>query len=102
MRYLDSLIVLLLIADKQDFNVGIIYDIFDLFGGIGGINRYGHGSNLHGADIGNRPTRHIMRKNADFLLNAYTVGKQGVGQLINVILKLAPSNFLPNVLFKKT
>ena len=66
---LQYLIILFLVTHENDLHLRIVNNKLGLFGGVRSINRYGDGTHLQCTDVGDRPTRHIMRENTNFILN---------------------------------
>ena len=95
-----GLIVLVLLANKEDAHLGIgEHELYLLLGG-GGIEGDGDGTNAPGAKVGEEVLHGVLGEDAEVLLHTHAEVQQGVGHLIDSGGELTPRHGLPAAVTK--
>ena len=89
------LVILFLLAHKEETDFRVSHDMLNLLFTTGGIKRYGNGTDTESAEIGIEIMHGILRKHTDVFLNTHSHVQQGITHLLDTFGELVPRNLLP-------
>ena len=82
-EYAVCLVVLLLLADKEEANLRIVNHILYLLFGRGSVERYGHDTHAVGTEVGDEVLDAVLREHADGVLRLSSEIEEGIAGLLH-------------------
>ena len=95
-EYAVCLVVLLLLADKEEANLRIVNHILYLLLGRGRVERYGHDTHAVSTEVGDEVLDAVLREHADGVLRLSSEIEEGIAGLLHKSGEAAVAHGLPH------